>query len=197
MSKSLAIVVPVYQDEECIQPFLNAVREYVPTATVIFMADPDKNGVRRGQEPCILAGLVEAMAYDWIAIMDVDLQDPPFLLPEMIAKLEHGYDIAWPIHPTASGRSFLYRILSHIWYFIMVWRIPQIPRYANNFCMMNQATAKRVVESGIPWVRKAIALSARNGICIIPFHRPDRTIGESKYNFFGKDFADAVRKLFQ
>lgn len=44
-----------------------------------------------GKEAAILAGLEKASG-DLIVFMDVDLQDPPSLLPEMIACLSEGYD---------------------------------------------------------------------------------------------------------
>lgn len=44
-----------------------------------------------GKEAAIYAGL-EHSAGDYVVVMDVDLQDPPALLPEMFSALEEGYD---------------------------------------------------------------------------------------------------------
>ncbi len=44
-----------------------------------------------GKEAAMYAGLEKAKG-DYVVIMDVDLQDPPSLLPEMFAGLEEGYD---------------------------------------------------------------------------------------------------------
>ncbi len=44
-----------------------------------------------GKEAAMFAGL-EAANGDYVVIMDVDLQDPPSLLPEMYAAIEEGYD---------------------------------------------------------------------------------------------------------
>lgn len=44
-----------------------------------------------GKESAIYAGLEHAGG-DYIVVMDVDLQDPPSLLPEMFSCLEEGYD---------------------------------------------------------------------------------------------------------
>ena len=44
-----------------------------------------------GKEAAMFAGL-EASAGDYVVIMDVDLQDPPSLLPEMFSYMEEGYD---------------------------------------------------------------------------------------------------------
>lgn len=44
-----------------------------------------------GKEAAMYAGL-EHSAGDYVVMMDVDLQDPPALLPEMFCQLEQGYD---------------------------------------------------------------------------------------------------------
>ena len=44
-----------------------------------------------GKEAAMFAGL-EAANGDYVVIMDVDLQDPPSLLPEMYSYMEEGYD---------------------------------------------------------------------------------------------------------
>ncbi len=44
-----------------------------------------------GKEAAMFAGLENANG-DYVVIMDVDLQDPPAMLPEMFACLEEGYD---------------------------------------------------------------------------------------------------------
>lgn len=44
-----------------------------------------------GKESAMYAGLEKAKG-DYVVVMDVDLQDPPSLLPEMFSYLEQGYD---------------------------------------------------------------------------------------------------------
>ncbi len=44
-----------------------------------------------GKESAMYAGLEKSQG-DYVVIMDVDLQDPPALLPEMFAAIEEGYD---------------------------------------------------------------------------------------------------------
>lgn len=66
-----------------------------------------------GKEAAIYAGL-EAATGDYTAVMDVDLQDPPSLLPEMIRAIEEeGYDCAGTCRVSRSGeppiRSFFAR----------------------------------------------------------------------------------------
>ena len=44
-----------------------------------------------GKEAAMYAGLQKAKG-DYVVIMDVDLQDPPSLLPEMFGYINEGYD---------------------------------------------------------------------------------------------------------
>lgn len=56
-----------------------------------------------GKEAAIYAGL-EAATGDYAAVMDVDLQDPPSLLPDMLAAIEEeGYDCAGTRRTTREG----------------------------------------------------------------------------------------------
>lgn len=74
-----------------------------------------------GKEAALFAGLENAKG-DYIATMDVDLQDPPALLPQMYEALKEGYDCAATRRVTRKGeppiRSFFarmfYRIINRI-----------------------------------------------------------------------------------
>lgn len=74
-----------------------------------------------GKEAALFAGLENAKG-DYIVTMDVDLQDPPSLLPEMYESVKEGYDCAATRRVTRKGeppiRSFFarmfYRIINKI-----------------------------------------------------------------------------------
>lgn len=116
----LSLVVPCYNEEESIPLFyqetqriytesletLGLVLEYVfvddgssdgTLNTVKRLAETDERvhfvsfSRNFGKEAGIYAGL-EAASGDYVAVMDADLQDPPALLPQMVAALEEGYD---------------------------------------------------------------------------------------------------------
>lgn len=65
-----------------------------------------------GKEAAMFAGLQKAKG-DYVVLMDVDLQDPPALLPEMFAYIEQGYDSVATRRVTRKGeppiRSFFAR----------------------------------------------------------------------------------------
>ncbi|MDE6739375.1 MAG: glycosyltransferase family 2 protein, partial [Lachnospiraceae bacterium] len=74
-----------------------------------------------GKEAAIYAGLQKSKG-DYVVLMDVDLQDPPSLLPEMYGYIEQGYDSVATRRVTRKGeppvRSFFarmfYRIMNKI-----------------------------------------------------------------------------------
>ena len=69
-----------------------------------------------GKEAAICAGLKRASG-DYVAIMDVDLQDPPALLPEMYRTLkEEAYDSVATKRATRTGEPVLRSFLSKYFY---------------------------------------------------------------------------------
>ena len=68
-----------------------------------------------GKEAAMFAGLEKSKG-DYVVIMDVDLQDPPSLLPEMFDYIQQGYDSVATRRVTRKGeppiRSFFARAFS-------------------------------------------------------------------------------------
>ena len=111
--EKLSIVVPCYNEEETIMLFFEEVEKYKKKIGLkleyIFVNDGSKDNTLNvlkklysenkdsvkyisfsrnfGKESAMLAGLKESTG-DLITIMDVDLQDPPEIIPEMIKKMK-------------------------------------------------------------------------------------------------------------
>jgi polyisoprenyl-phosphate glycosyltransferase len=105
----ISVVVPVYNEEANIEAFLKRtvpILEAIGTYEVIFALDPspdrteemiaraaEKNPCikglvfsrRFGQPAASLGGILNANG-QWVAVIDGDLQDPPELIPDMLAK---------------------------------------------------------------------------------------------------------------
>lgn len=113
MKELMSIVVPCYNEEEVIEKYYEAttpiVQEMNIDYEIIFVDDGSKDKTAQlmkmlaekdkhikyiilsrnfGKEGAMYAGLCHAKG-DYVAIMDVDLQDPPALLPEMLDTLRN------------------------------------------------------------------------------------------------------------
>lgn len=115
----LSVIVPCYNEEESVEDFYIELMkneaffaEKQMDVEILYIDDGSKDktveNVKKlkerdsrirmisfsrnfGKEAAMYAGLENAKG-DYVVIMDVDLQDPPSLLPEMFAYLEEGFD---------------------------------------------------------------------------------------------------------
>lgn len=137
--KKLTVIIPCFNEEEALPIYyreMSKVMEEMPEVDteLLFIDDGSTDrtlGVMKdlhildarckylsfsrnfGKEAAIYAGLKNA-AGDYVAVMDVDLQDPPDMLPKMYKILEEeGYDSVATKRSTRTGepriRSFLSR----------------------------------------------------------------------------------------
>nr|WP_294502616.1 glycosyltransferase family 2 protein [uncultured Rhodopila sp.] len=71
-----------------------------------------------GKETAITAGLDHA-AGDAVVVIDADLQDPPELIPELIAQWRRGYDMVNARRRSRAGETWLKRRTAHAFYRLM------------------------------------------------------------------------------
>ena len=100
-----------------------------------------------GKEAAIYAGLTHAEG-DYIAVMDVDLQDPPSLLPEMYRILkEEDYDSVATRRSTRAGEPVIRSFLSRQFYrFINKISKTEIVDGARDYRLMNRKLADAVLQ---------------------------------------------------
>ena len=135
-SPCLSFVVPVYREEKNIPEFLQRLTATLQPITdrfeIIFALDPSpdltedvilaarshdarikllKFSRRFGQPMATLAGL-EYASGDAVIVMDVDMQDPPDLIGEMVAKWREGYDVVLPQRRQRTGEPWLKKLVS-------------------------------------------------------------------------------------
>jgi glycosyltransferase involved in cell wall biosynthesis len=208
----LSIIVPVYKEEKNIPEFLRRVQAILAPVTqdyeIIFAMDPspdltekvilDHRGAdgrikllkfsrRVGQPMATLAGL-EYSRGDAVIVMDVDLQDPPELILEMIAKWQAGYDIVLPQRRQRTGEPWFRKLVSLVGYRI-INKIAdvQIPPDTGDFRLMSRRVVAEVVKlkESHGFLRGMVAVVGFRQV-LLPFDRPARHAGETHYNrFFG------------
>jgi len=71
-----------------------------------------------GKEIAMIAGL-DHVTGDATVIIDADLQDPPELIPQMIALWEEGYDDIYAKRKSRAGESWLKKVTSELFYSIL------------------------------------------------------------------------------
>ena len=68
-----------------------------------------------GKEAALTAGLDHARG-DCALPLDADLQDPPEIIPELVAKWKEGYDVVNAVRLSRDGESWFKRASAHAFY---------------------------------------------------------------------------------
>ncbi|PCS12458.1 glycosil transferase [Lactococcus lactis subsp. hordniae] len=99
-----------------------------------------------GKEAALLAGLKVAVG-DFVTIMDVDLQDPPEMLPEMFEKLQEGYDVVGTRRTSRTGEPPIGSFFAKLFYKI-INKISktQIVDGARDYRLMTRQVVESVLE---------------------------------------------------
>ena len=133
----LSIIVPCFNEEESIDLFYGETIKYIDDFEIIFVDDGSKDNTLEkiknlcnehdtvqyisfsrnfGKEAALYAGLKYSKG-DYVAIMDVDLQDPPNLLPEMLETLQNGeYDIVATRRVNREGEPKIRSLFARLFY---------------------------------------------------------------------------------
>ena len=206
----VSIVIPCYNEEEMLPIFLNKIKtlfidddKYLydfifindgskdKTLDILKKASKDFDNVSYisftnnfGQDNAITAGLRKASG-DVVIPIDCDLQDPPELIKLMLEKYEEGYDIVNPYRKSRQEDSFFKRESSGLFYKFAnkVAGKNIVPQNVSMFrlisrkaldVIINLPEVSRVIRSEVPFVGFKV--------CYIPFERPKRIAGKTKYN---------------
>jgi dolichol-phosphate mannosyltransferase len=140
---------------------------------------------RFGQPMATLAGMQYSRG-DAVIVMDVDLQDPPELITEMIAKWREGYDVVLPQRRQRTGEPWLKKLVSAIGYKV-INRIAEvrIPPNTGDFRLMTRRVVDELVrlKECHGFLRGMVAVVGFKQV-LIPFDRPARFAGDTNYNRF-------------
>lgn len=135
-----------------------------------------------GHQVALTAGLEHSRG-DAVVLMDSDLQDPPELLPELVARWEQGYDIVYAQRRDRPGESTFKRGTAYLFYRVLraITRV-NIPPDTGDFRLLSRpaADALRRLPEGQRFLRGLVAwIGFRQGKVL--YDRPARRSGESKY----------------
>ncbi|WP_235927729.1 glycosyltransferase family 2 protein [Sandarakinorhabdus rubra] len=204
----ISIVVPVFNEEASIDLFLAAIAPVLdgidPAWEVVFVNDGSRDGTlaalraaaareprvraidlsrNYGKEVALSAGLDHARGRA-VVPMDVDLQDPPELLAEMVARWREGYDVVLACRSDRTSDGYLKRTTARMFY-SLIGRLSDtpIPADVGDYRLMDASVAealRRYPER----MRFMKGLFAHVGFrtATVEYVRAPRAAGETKFN---------------
>ena len=138
-----------------------------------------------GHQVAITAGM-DAAEGKAIIVMDADLQDPPEVVQQLIAKWEEGYEVVYARRLSRAGESPFKRSTAHLFYRLLGrMSSVHIPADVGDFRLIDRKVldALRQMPERDRFVRGMIAwLGFKQAE--VAFHRQERIAGETKYPFF-------------
>jgi dolichol-phosphate mannosyltransferase len=138
---------------------------------------------RYGQPMATLAGM-QAAAGDAVVVIDCDLQDPPELIAEMVARWREGFDVVYAQRRTRVGETLPKRFVSWIGYKV-IRRIAEveIPPNTGDFRLMSRRVVNHVValDESHGFLRGLVSLVGFPQTSVL-YDRDPRAAGDSKYS---------------
>lgn len=212
MIKKLNVIIPCYNEEETIGPFLREmkkVEEHLSNQLIfdyLFINDGSKDKTLKvlrevaieipnvhyisfsrnfGKEAALLAGLEESDG-DYVTVMDVDLQDPPELLIEMYQKIQEGYDVVGSRRSNRKGEPLIRSFFSKLFYkLINLVSDTEMVDGARDFRLMTRQVVDSILELGeVNRFSKGLFSWVGYDVTYISFENRDRVAGETSWNFF-------------
>lgn len=204
----ISLIVPVFNEEEAVPLFYNAVRSYaafnVFDIEIIFINDGSSDTTESiiseisakdslvknisftrnfGKEPALFAGL-EASTGDVIVPIDVDLQDPIEVIPLMIDKWKEGNEVVLAKRIDRSSDTHIKRKTAE-WFYKLHNKIsnPKIEENVGDFRLMSRnivENIKQLQEKNL--FMKGILSWVGGRIAVVEYTRADRIAGKTKFN---------------
>jgi polyisoprenyl-phosphate glycosyltransferase len=204
----ISVVVPVFNEQENLAALRSRLRATLGQAGVsfelVFVDDGSRDAslelLKRfahedrqvvvvelarnfGHQIAISAGLDHARG-DAVVVMDADLQDPPEVLPQFIAKWREGHDVVYAIRE--QRKENLLKRAAYAAFYRLLQKVAQIeiPLDAGDFCIMD----RRVVDllNGMP-ERNRFVRGIRSWVGLnqvgLAYERQARNAGRPKYTF--------------
>jgi polyisoprenyl-phosphate glycosyltransferase len=149
-----------------------------------------------GFQEAVTAGLDYAQGQA-VILTDADLQDPPEVIPEMIAKWREGYDVVYGVRSEREGETW-FKLTTAKLFYRLIHRITSvnIPLDTGDFRLMDRRVVdalgqmrerNRFLRGMVPWVGYK-----QTGV---HFKRAARYAGEAKYSSFRRMFRFAMNAI--
>jgi glycosyltransferase involved in cell wall biosynthesis len=206
----LSLVVPVFNEEDSIDLFLDTVPPIMERDgfrfEIVFVNDGsrdntlarllDRSAVDRrlrivnlsrnfGKEAALTAGIDHARG-DVIVPMDIDLQDPPELIEPFMARWREGYDVVYGVRTQRAWDTAAKRLSANWFYRVFNSLSPvRIPENVGDFRLVDRRAVDvlRLLPERNRFMKGLFAWVGFNAIGV-PYERPQRAAGSSKFNLW-------------
>ena len=220
----LSVVCPAYREVETIAAFHAAlVAGLAPLRPryrfeILYVVDPSDDGTegelaaiaaessevgvivmsrRFGHQAALMAG-IEQSAGEAVVMLDSDLQHPPELIPELVARYEAGAEIVQTLRNEDTTLSWFKRATSR-WFYDVLMRVGSIelPPGAADYRLVSARVARLLRDELLerePFLRGLFVWVGFN-VSYLPYSPAPRAAGRSKYST-GRLLAFALNGIF-
>jgi dolichol-phosphate mannosyltransferase len=136
-----------------------------------------------GHQVAITAG-IDAARGDAVVLMDADLQDPPEVVPEMLALWRGGYDVVYGRRSCRHGESWFKRATAASFYRLIRWLTSiDIPADTGDFRLMSRRVVEvlKQLRERNRFIRGMVAWIGWRQTAV-EYERGERKAGETKYS---------------
>ena len=204
---SISVVAPCHNEQECIDEFYRRMRRVLEatekTYEMVFVNDGssdrtaeklvelqrlDQNVVivdlsrNHGHQLALSAGLDVAQG-ERVLLIDADLQDPPELLPELMAAMDAGADVAYARRVSRAGESRFKRMTAGLFYRLLRrMSKTEVPLDTGDFRLISRQVADVLRQMPEPhrFMRGMVAWVGFRQVAV-NYHRDARFAGKTKY----------------
>ncbi|THF77533.1 glycosyltransferase family 2 protein [Cohnella fermenti] len=203
----LSVVIPMYNEEEVIETTFRRLTEALApigeTYELVFVNDGSRDNtaklVRRigegdkrvkmldfsrnfGHQIAVTAGMDYASGRV-VVLIDADLQDPPELIPEMIAKWREGYDVIYGQRVVRKGESLFKKLTAAVFYRLLrSMTSVSIPVDTGDFRLMDRKVCDALssMREQSRFIRGMVSWAGFRQTAL-EYVREERFAGETKY----------------
>jgi len=205
----LSVIIPIYNEEEVLpetyKRLTSVMQTFGETYELIFVNDgsrdsspqiladicsEDKNvkfinfSRNFGHQPAITAGMDYAKG-DAVVVIDADLQDPPEVILEMVAKWREGFDVVYGKRIKRKGETWFKKLTAKIYYRLLksLTKV-EIPTDTGDFRLIDRKVneAMKALPERNRYVRGLVSWVGFKQTAV-EFVRQERFAGETKYPF--------------
>lgn len=135
-----------------------------------------------GHQLALTAGIDEAHG-DAVVLLDADLQDPPEIVPQMLAAWRQGWQVVYGVRATREGERRFKLVTAHLFYRLLNFLSDtQIPLDAGDFRLLDRVVvdALKTMPERDRFMRGMVSWVGFRQLAL-PYRRAARFAGETKY----------------